>query len=69
MKIWIVVLEIFGWVWITLAALFVLACLAVTWMQSGFSAVQKLLSPFNIINYCSDSGYFRARSWCSFVVQ
>lgn len=51
MKIWITILKVFGYIWLTLAALLILAGIAGTWMKGGFSAVQALLSPFNVLNY------------------
>ncbi|MBM3358725.1 MAG: hypothetical protein FJY54_13500 [Betaproteobacteria bacterium] len=51
MKIWIALLKVFGYVWLTLAVLLILAGIAGTWMKGGFSAVQELLSPFNVINW------------------
>ena len=51
MKIWITLLKGFGYVWLTLAGLLILAGIAGTWMKGGFSAVQDLLSPFNIVNW------------------
>ena len=51
MKVWIVVLKVFGYVWLTGAVLLILAGIAGTWMKGGFSAVQGLLSPFNVVNW------------------
>jgi hypothetical protein len=51
MKVWIVVLKVFGYIWLTSAVLLILAGIAGTWMKGGFSAVQDLLSPFNIVNW------------------
>ena len=51
MKIWIVLLKVFGYIWLTAAVLLILAGIAGIWMKSGFSAVQELLSPFNIVNW------------------
>jgi hypothetical protein len=31
--------------------LLILAAIAGTWMKGGFSAVQELLSPFNVVNW------------------
>ena len=50
-KIWIVVLKVFGYLWTTLAVIAILIGYAGVWMKSGFSAVQELLSPFNVINW------------------
>ena len=51
MKVWIVVLKVFGYIWLTGAVLLILAGIAGTWMKGGFSAVQDLLSPFNVVNW------------------
>ena len=51
MKVWIVLLKVFGYVWLTAAVLLILAGIAGTWMKGGFSAVQELLSPFNVVNW------------------
>ena len=49
--VWIVVLRIFGYLWVTLAVIAILIGIAGVWMKDGFSGVQDLLSPFNIVNY------------------
>jgi len=49
-KIWITVLKVFGYIWITLAGLLIFVGILGVWMEGGFSAVQDLLSPFNVIN-------------------
>ena len=51
MKIRIILLKGFGYVWLAVAGLLILAGIAGTWMTGGFSAVQKLLSPFNVVNF------------------
>ena len=51
MKVWIVLLKVFGYVWLTAAVLLILAGIPGTWMKEGFSAVQELLNPFNIVNW------------------
>jgi len=50
-KAWIVVLKVFGYVWVTLAVIAILIGIAGTWMKGGFSAVQELMSPFNVVNW------------------
>ena len=50
MKVWIVVLKVFGYVWLASAVLPIIAGIAGTWMKGGFSAVRDLPSPFNIVN-------------------
>jgi hypothetical protein len=51
MKVWIVLLKVFGYIWLTAAVILILAGIAGVWMKGGFSAVQQVLSPFNIINW------------------
>src|SRR3989442_5008155 len=51
MKVWIALLKVFGYIWLTAAVLLILAGIAGTWMKGGFSAVQDLLSPFNVVNW------------------
>lgn len=51
MKLWITVLKVFGYIWVTLAAILILVGVVGVWMKGGFSAVQELLSPFNIVNW------------------
>ena len=51
MKVWIFILKAFGYVWLTAAVLLILAGIVGTWLKGGFSAVQELLSPFNVINW------------------
>lgn len=51
MKIWIKVLKGFGYVWLTLASILIAIGIIGVWVKSGFSAVQALLSPFNIVNW------------------
>lgn len=51
MKFWIVLLKIFGYMWIGLGGLLIFVGIIGTWMTGGFSAVQALMSPFNVINW------------------
>jgi hypothetical protein len=51
MKVWIFLLRGFAYIWLTAAALLIFVGIVGTWMKGGFSAVQNLLSPFNIANY------------------
>ena len=51
MKIWIRILKGFGYVWLTLAGILIVIGIVGVWMKSGFSGVQELLSPFNILNW------------------
>lgn len=51
MKTWIKVLKGFGYVWLFLAGILIFVGVVGVWMKSGFSGVQALLSPFNILNW------------------
>jgi hypothetical protein len=51
MRIWVVVLKAFGYIWLTLASILIFVGIVGVWMKEGFSGVQSLLSPFNIINW------------------
>jgi len=51
MKLWITVLNIFGYIWLILASLFIIVGIVGVWMNEGFSGVQELLSPFNVVNW------------------
>ena len=51
MKVWIKILKVFGSVWLFLGGLLIAAGTVGVWMKEGFSGVQDLLSPFNVINY------------------
>jgi hypothetical protein len=48
---WITILQVLGYIWIILAGLLIFAGIVGTWMAGGLSAVQELLSPFNIANF------------------
>jgi hypothetical protein len=50
LKICILVLKVFGYIWLTAASILILASIMVVGLVDGFSAVQKILSPFNIAN-------------------
>jgi hypothetical protein len=51
MRIWVIILKTFGYIWLTLASILILVGIIGVWMKEGFSGVQSLLSPFNIINW------------------
>ena len=50
-NMWITLLKVFGYIWVTLAALLIFAGIVGTWRKGGFSAIQDLLSPFNVVNW------------------
>lgn len=51
MKLWIVVPKGFGYIWLMIAVLAILAGTAGTWMTKGFPAVQDLMSAYNVVNW------------------
>lgn len=51
MKLWIKALKVFGYIWVALAVILIFIGLAGVWMKGGFSAVQEIMSPFNILNW------------------
>ena len=44
-------LRIFGYVWLTLAGLLILAGVGAIWYFNGFGSVLNLMSPFSPANY------------------
>jgi hypothetical protein len=50
-KILIVVLKGFGYVWVTLAVIGLFVGTVRAWMQGGFPAAQEFVSPFEIFNW------------------
>lgn len=51
MRTWIIVLKTFGYIWLSLASILIFIGIVGVWMKDGFSGVQALLSPFNVINW------------------
>lgn len=51
MKVWATICKVFGYIWLVLAGLLILVGIIGVWMKEGFSGVQNLLSPFNVVNY------------------
>ena len=51
MNVGIRFLKGFAYVWCTLAAVFIGACLIMVWIKEGFSKVQEIMSPFNVLNF------------------
>ena len=51
MKFWATACKVFGYIWLILASLLILSGIIGVWMKEGFSGVQELLSPFNIVNW------------------
>ena len=46
-----IVAKILGYIWLILACLLIAAGVIGVWMKEGFSGVQELLSPFNVVNW------------------
>lgn len=51
MNFWATATKILGYVWLVLASLLILAGIVGVWIKEGFSGVQGLLSPFNLVNW------------------
>ncbi len=51
MNFWATATKILGYVWLVLASLLILAGILGVWIKEGFSGVQDLLSPFNLVNW------------------
>ena len=51
MKFWAKFLKVLGQIWLFLAATFLFFRIGEVWINEGFSAVQDLLSPYNILNF------------------
>lgn len=45
--------NIFGRIWLLLATLFICLGLIGVWRERGFSGIQEMLSPFNVVNHAS----------------
>ncbi len=51
MKFWATYCKVLGYIWLVVTSLLILVGIAGVWMKEGFSGVQDLLSPFNVVNY------------------
>ena len=51
MKFWIFTSKVLGYIWLLLAGILILMGIGGVWMKEGFSGVQDLLSPFNVVNW------------------
>jgi uncharacterized membrane protein len=51
MKFWVTYCKVLGYIWLVVTGLLILVGIAGVWMKEGFSGVQDLLSPFNVVNY------------------
>ena len=51
MRFWASFSKILGYIWLGLTGLTILMGIVGTWMEEGFSGVQALLSPFNVVGW------------------
>jgi hypothetical protein len=51
MKFWATYCKVLGYIWLVVTGLIIMVGIAVVWMREGFSGVQDLLSPYNVVNY------------------
>jgi hypothetical protein len=51
MKFWATYCKVLGYIWLVVTGLIIMVGIAVVWMREGFSGVQDLLSPSNVVNY------------------
>lgn len=47
----IVISKVLGYIWLVSAGILIFLGIAGVWMKEGFSGVQDLLSPFNMVNW------------------
>ena len=51
MKFWAAYCKALGEIWLMVTGILILVGIAGVWMREGFSGVQDLLSPSNVVNY------------------
>ena len=51
MQFWVTYCKVLGYIWLGVTGLIIVVGIAGVWMREGFSGVQDLLSPFNMVNY------------------
>ncbi len=51
MQFWATYCKVLGYIWLVVTGLIIVVGIAGVWMREGFSGVQDLLSPFNMVNY------------------
>ncbi len=51
MQFWATYCKVLGYIWLVVTGLIIVVGIASVWMREGFSGVQDLLSPFNVVNY------------------
>ncbi len=51
MKFWATYCKVLGYIWLVVTGILILVGIAGVWIKEGFSGVQDLLSPSNVVNY------------------
>ncbi len=51
MKFWAAYCKALGYIWLMVTGILIFGGIGAIWMKEGFSGVQDLLSPFNVVNY------------------
>ena len=51
MKFWAAYCKALGYIWLMVTGILILVGIAGVWMKEGFSGVQDLLNPSNVVNY------------------
>jgi len=51
MQFWATYCKVLGYIWLVVTGLLIVAGIGVVCMKEGFSGVQYLLSPSNVVNY------------------
>ncbi len=51
MQFWATYCKVLGYVWLAVTSLLILVGIGTVWTKEGFSGVQELLSPVNVVNY------------------
>ncbi len=51
MQFWATYCKVLGYIWLVVTGLIIVVGIAGVWMKEGYSGVQDLLSPFNMVNY------------------
>ena len=51
MQFWATYCKVIGYIWLVVTGLLIVVGIGVVWVREGFSGVQVLLSPSNVVNY------------------
>jgi len=51
MNFWVTYCKVLGYIWLVATGLLILVGIVAVWMREGFSGVQDLLDPSNVVNY------------------